>query len=149
MPAVTLGSPVGRLTVVEAHGRIARVGWGLPASGTPTPLLRAAVAQLHAYFMNDISDFDLPLVDASSMPEAAVRTAMLAIPRGATMTYGEIATRTGSSARAVGQMCASNPLPIIVPCHRVVGVAVAGHYSGGGGADTKHWLLAHEGATLI
>lgn len=149
MPAVTLGSPVGELTVIEEHGHIARIGWGLPVEGSPTALLREATAQLIAYFSNEFNSFCLPLADAKSEAAAAVRMALLAIPSGSTATYGDIAARTGSSARAVGRFCAGNPLPIIVPCHRIIGVTVAGHYSGGGGAETKHWLLAHEGATLI
>ena len=74
---------------------------------------------------------------------------MTSIPYGTTATYGDLASRTGSCARAVGQACGANPLPIIVPCHRVVGSQGFGNYSGGNGPETKHWLLAHEGAALL
>ena len=149
MPAAAISTPVGRLTIAESGGAIEAVSWKKAPEGEPTPLLKEALRQMRGYFAGEIDRFDLPLAPAASEAEAAVRAAMLAIPRGATATYGDIARATGQVAQAVGQACARNHLPIIVPCHRVVGVAVSGHYSGGGGADTKHWLLAHEGATLI
>ena len=149
MPAAAMLSPVGRLTVSESGGRVERVRWENAPHGTPTPLLKEAVAQLHAYFAGHLTRFDLPLALPDDGLEGAVYRAMIGIPRGSTATYGDLAGLTGSSARAVGQMCGRNPLPILVPCHRVVGASASGHYSGGGGAATKHWLLAHEGATLI
>ena len=71
---------------------------------------------------------------------------MVAIPLGETRTYGQIAKITRASAQAVGQACSANPLPIIVPCHRILGAATLGGYSAPGGVDSKVWLLRHEGA---
>ena len=73
---------------------------------------------------------------------------MCAIPRGQTRQYGELAAQIGSSARAVGQACGNNPIPVVIPCHRVVGKSGMGgfmHHSGGYALDIKRWLLAHEG----
>ena len=149
MPASSLDTPIGRLTVVERDGEIAALSWRGPARDDATPLLNDAMQQLRSYFAGDLKHFDLPLVPAATAESQAARDVMIAIPFGATATYGELAAQTGSSARAFGQACGANPLPIIVPCHRVVGAGGFGHYSGGDGPATKHWLLAHEGAALL
>jgi len=149
MPASSFTSPVGRLTVIERDGRIAALSWRARDVDVPTGLLHQAVAQLRAYFARELTNFDLPLEPAPTLEAQALRDAMMAVPYGATATYGELATRTGSSARGVGQACGANKLPIIVPCHRVVGADGFGYYSAGDGPATKHWLLAHEGAALL
>jgi len=149
LPSLTIDTPVGPLTLVERDGVLARIGWRLAADCEATPLLIEAARQIDAYFARDLKDFDLPLAPAQSAEAAAARAAMLAIPYGATATYGECAARIGTHARAFGQACGSNRLPIVVPCHRVLPATGFGHYSGGGGARTKSWLLAHEGAALI
>ena len=149
MPASCFESPIGRLTVVETDGAIAQLSWRLDAPEAPTALLRRAIDQLRAYFARELLHFELPLTPAVTPEGQALRDAMAAIPFGSTATYGNLAAMTGSSARAVGQACASNRLPVIVPCHRVVGADGFGLYSGGSGPETKHWLLAHEGAALL
>lgn len=149
MPASSFDSPIGRLTVVESDGRLASLSWRGAPQHDDTPLLRDVIAQLRAYFSGDLKHFDLPLAPAATAEAQAVRDAMTSIPYGTTATYGDLAARTGSCARAVGQACGANPLPIIVPCHRVVGSQGFGNYSGGNGPETKHWLLAHEGAALL
>ncbi|HWL46290.1 MAG TPA: methylated-DNA--[protein]-cysteine S-methyltransferase, partial [Sphingomonadaceae bacterium] len=89
--------------------------------------------------------FALPLSPAGTPRGPAHRAAIMAIGYGETASYGEVARAIGSSPRAVGQACARNPLPIIVPCHRVLGAGGAiGHYSAGDGIATKCWLLSHE-----
>jgi methylated-DNA-[protein]-cysteine S-methyltransferase len=107
--------------------------------------------QLQAYLENPSYAFDLPLRIAGTRHQLAVWEAMQAIPAGQTRTYGELAKAIGSSARAVGGACGANPLPIVVPCHRVVGSG--GSLGGFMGAreegfelSVKRWLLAHEGA---
>jgi len=149
MPVSCFDSPIGRLTVVERDGRVASLSWRATSSDENSPLLRDVMAQLRAYFSGNLKTFDLPLTPAPTAEAQAIRDAMTSIPFGATATYGELAARVGSCARAVGQACGSNPLPIIVPCHRVVAAQGFGHYSGGSGPKTKHWLLAHEGAALL
>lgn len=149
MPAIAIDSPVGRLTIHEVEGMIARLSWDDSATGTPTPLLVDAAAQLAAYFDRSLTRFDLPFTPAPTPQNQAIRDAMTSIPYGGTLSYGALAATIGSSARAVGQACARNPLPIFVPCHRVLGDSEPGHYSGGHGAVTKQWLLVHEGALLL
>ena len=77
---------------------------------------------------------------------------MCAIPCGHVLTYGEIAAQLGSSPRAVGQACGNNPIPIVIPCHRVVAKSGMGgfmHHNGGFALDIKRWLLAHEGGDWL
>ncbi len=147
MAHLTLHSPLGELTVFEEGGRIVALEWGRGAgTGEATPLLAAARRQLDAYFDHGEAGFDLPLAPAGTDFQKRVWQAMQAIPPGRTRRYGEIAAALGSSARAVGMACGANPIPIIIPCHRVVGAASLGGYSGGEGPDTKRFLLAHEQA---
>ncbi|MFC3714421.1 methylated-DNA--[protein]-cysteine S-methyltransferase [Sphingoaurantiacus capsulatus] len=150
MPAASLATPIGRITVVERDGQIASLSWRGGPQADRTPLLDEAITQLRAYFTRERRDFDLPLAPAATPEAQAARDAMIAIPWGTTASYGELAAKTGSSPRAFGQACGSNPLPIIVPCHRVIGSDGSfGFYSGGDGPRTKDWLLAHEGAALL
>lgn len=109
------------------------------------PLLQEAWSQLQAWFAGRRQTFDLPLAPRGSSFQQRVWTEMLTIPFGQTLTYGAIAGRLGSSARAVGTACGRNPLPIFIPCHRIVAAQTIGGYSGGKGLATKRWLLSHEG----
>jgi methylated-DNA-[protein]-cysteine S-methyltransferase len=100
--------------------------------------------QLHAYFAGELTAFDLPLAPSGTAYRLGVWQALCRIPYGETRTYQDIATKAGGSARSVGQANGRNPIPVIIPCHRVVAVTHIGGYSGGGGLPTKHWLLALE-----
>lgn len=107
--------------------------------------------QLAHYFQNPDSEFSIPLKMGATPHQQKVWQAMLKIPRGETRSYGELANELRSCAQAVGQACGANPIPIIIPCHRVVGKAGLGgfmHHSGGFALDIKRWLLAHEGIGL-
>lgn len=147
VPHLTLHSPLGELTVFEDGGHIVALEWGRGAGkGEATGVLAAAKRQLDAYFDDGTVAFDLPLAPAGTAFQQRVWQAMRAIAPGQTRRYGELAAALGSSARAVGTACGANPIPIIIPCHRVVGAASLGGYSGGDGADTKRFLLAHEQA---
>ncbi|MBV1868026.1 MAG: methylated-DNA--[protein]-cysteine S-methyltransferase [Marinosulfonomonas sp.] len=145
-----MDSPFGQLSVVEDNGAIIRLIWGGVAGGKAdapeTDLLRKAEAQLQAYYDKQRTRFDLPLRVAGSDFQRAVCDAMLAIPFGETRTYGQIADDLGASAQAVGNACGGNPIPIIIPCHRVLGADSLGGFSGAGGVETKVALLRHEGA---
>ncbi len=147
MGLAVVETPVGRLGVHEDGGAITRLTWGAVAEGPETPLLAEALRQLQAYFDGTLARFDLPLRVVGSDFQRAVCDAMSAIPLGDTRTYGDIATATGNSAQAVGNACGANPIPIIIPCHRVLGAGgrMVG-FSGAGGVETKVWLLRHEGA---
>jgi len=146
MPARLLDSPFGQLLVVEDDGAITRLTWGGKADGDQTGLLREAGGQLRAYGEKQLTRFDLPLRVAGSEFQRAVCDAMLEIPFGETRTYGQIASALGASPQAVGNACGGNPIPIIIPCHRVLGADSLGGFSGQGGVDTKVALLRHEGA---
>ena len=105
--------------------------------------------QLSAYFSDPDFHFDLPLEPGGTEHQNKVWQAMCAIPRGQVQTYGDLAAQIHSSPRAVGQACGNNPIPVIIPCHRVVSKSGMGgfmHHSGGYALDIKRWLLAHEGA---
>lgn len=146
-PCLALASPVGALIVEERDGAIVRIGWDCASRGAATPLLREAARQLEAYFNGALTEFDLPLDPAGSPFQKRVWAAMAEIPYGETATYGSLARRLKTSARPVGGACRANPLPIVVPCHRVVAAGgTAGGYSGKGGLSTKSLLLGLEGS---
>ena len=148
MPQLSMPSPVGDLTVSEADGHIVALDWGWGRDQTETPLLARARDLLEAYFDGDGPDFELPFRPAGSAFQQAVWQAMREIPLGATETYGALAQRISGGARAVGTACGANPIPILIPCHRVVAASGLGGYSGDGGLDTKVALLRIEGALL-
>ncbi len=148
MPQLSLHSPVGDLTLSEDDGAIVAVDWGWGRDQTPTPLLKRAIKQLNAYFDGALENFDLPLQPHGTSFHKSVWRIMLKIPYGQTLTYGEIAKRLDASARSVGTACGRNPIPIIIPCHRVLSASGLGGYSGEGGADTKTALLTLEGASM-
>ena len=125
---------------------IVALDWGWGRDQTPTDLLRRGVAQLHAYFDGGLRDFDLPLAPQGSAYRLRIWAALRAIPYGHTRSYAALAQTAGGSARSVGGANGANPIPIIIPCHRVVGTAGPGGYSGGEGLVTKTWLLDLEGA---
>jgi methylated-DNA-[protein]-cysteine S-methyltransferase len=151
MPKHIVDSPLGPLTLVERGGALAAINFGgrigAAAAPAPSPLLAEAAAQLAAYFAGARRDFDLPLAMEGSAHHRAVWAAMARIPYGRTASYGDLARETGSAPRAVGAACGANPIPIVVPCHRVLAAGGGiGGYSGRGGAGTKRALLKLEGA---
>jgi methylated-DNA-[protein]-cysteine S-methyltransferase len=151
MPQRTIVSPIGQIRLVSQHGRIA----ALTIDPAPEPdlpgddaVLDSAAQQLAEYFSGGRERFDLPIAPVTTPRGAALRAAICAIPHGQTARYGALAAQIGSGARAVGQACARNPIPVIIPCHRVLASNGLGNYSGGGGIRTKQWLLAHEAGDL-
>ena len=144
----TVESPVGPLTITADGEAITAIDFG--AGGAPRPnagLLAAAARQLSAYFAGSLREFDLPLAPAGTPFRLRVWAAMQSIPYGETMSYGALARALGTAPRAVGGACGANPIPLVIPCHRVVGADGAlGGFSGGAGCDTKRHLLALEDA---
>ena len=138
-------SPLGPLTLVAGAEGLERLEWG-GGAGPATGALVEAAGELASYFAGALTDFTVPLAPKVSPATARVLEVMRAIPYGDTLTYGEVAVATGLSAQAVGQACGTNPLPIVIPCHRVLGSTGLGGYSGQGGIESKVWLLRHEGA---
>jgi methylated-DNA-[protein]-cysteine S-methyltransferase len=154
MNRISLDSPLGKLTVQERDGAIVALNWGEfkgDGEAPPPALLVEAKRQLEAYFAGTLKDFDLKLAGAGSDFERRVWQRMCTIPYGQTLTYGQMSKEVGGGdPRAVGTACGSNPIPIIVPCHRVMAAGgTMGGYSGRGGLETKSKLLALEGALLL
>jgi methylated-DNA-[protein]-cysteine S-methyltransferase len=151
VPRLSLDSPVGRLTLCEEDGFITGLIWGGKAAepGEPTPLLLRAKREVAAYFAGKRREFDLPVKPHGSAGERAVWQAMAEIPYGETRTYGEIGKVTGRTAREVGQACGRNPIPILLPCHRVVAANGLGGFSAPGGVAWKGQLLVLERALLL
>jgi methylated-DNA-[protein]-cysteine S-methyltransferase len=151
VPQLTLHSPTGELTLSEEAGHIVALDWGRGPKEfqAETPLLLRAKRQLEDYFAGKLTEFDLPLAPAGSEFHRQVWQIMREIPFGYTMTYGDIAKRLGAVARAVGTACGANPIPIIIPCHRVLGAGgrMVG-FSGKGGVETKVALLQLEKVLL-
>ncbi len=154
-----LGSPIGRIEVI-GNGEaivslsIERAG-RLPGDELPEqsdPVLDRAVSQLEEYFAGRRRDFDLPLSLAGTAFQLSVWEQLVELEFGEVVSYGELGLATGRPAagRAVGGAVGANPIPIIVPCHRVLGSdgRITG-YSGGEGIPTKSWLLRHEGIAHI
>ena len=146
MSTTTVLSPLGPLTLVASEDGLSTVCFGSGGSTSTTdPLLSAAATQLEEYFAARRRAFDLPLDLRGTQFQLRAWRALAAIPYGTTVSYGEQARRLGvpRAARAVGAANGSNPLAIVLPCHRVVGAsgALTGY---GGGLEAKRWLLAHE-----
>lgn len=147
---VILEFPKMKVAVVTRDERIAEIRYLPPSSPAVAPrnaLAGRAARQLERYRADPDTVFDLPLEIAGTDFQRRVWEAMRAIPRGRTRTYGELAAELGGEARAVGQACGDNRLPIVIPCHRVVGADGIGgfaHATGGYLIEAKRWLLAHE-----
>lgn len=144
---------VGRLVALRFvdgdHERHPGARWPIVAGESSPGVARRIAEQLEGYFAGTRRDFDLPVTPASSAFAEAVRRAIVAIPYGEVRTYSCIATSLGrpSAARAVGRASALNPLPVVVPCHRLVG-SDGGLRGYAGGPDLKRWLLEHEGQVV-
>lgn len=144
LPQLSLHTPVGDLTLSEEAGQLVAVDWGWGRDQTATPALLEARRQMQAYFDGDLRHFDLDLAPTGTEYRKRVWRALMDVPLGQTRTYAELAVAAGGSPRSIGTAMARNPLPIIVPCHRVVASNGAGGYSGGEGLPTKYFLLALE-----
>jgi len=154
-------SQVGVIGVLGGPHGVRATGWQLDArdaSIEPDETLQMVIGQLREYFAGQRHDFDVPLdLPALEPSTLAVLQAMRTIGYGETITYGELAVRSGTGlpARAIGSIMGANPVPLIIPCHRVVAADGLGGYSGGEPGhelETKRWLLENEGAlppTLI
>jgi len=152
MHRTVVDTPIGPVGLVASDSAVSAVlfdGRRVLVDGG-SPLLDEAARQLRAYFAGELVSFDLPLELHGTDFQRRCWLALAAIPYGQTVSYGEQARRLGlgpDSARAVGAANGRNPLPIILPCHRVIGAD--GSLTGfGGGLDVKRYLLEHEGALL-
>jgi len=147
---LSFNSPIGPLTVfADAGALIVIEAGGVPGPGGGDPVLAEARRQIDDYFDGKRTDFDLPLNPHGTPRQREIWQAMSRIPYGETKTYGDLARELGSAPRAIGGACGANPLPIVIPCHRVLGAGgTMGGYSFADGTDTKRQLLALEGVRL-
>ncbi len=149
--ALTLPSPFGPLALFAADGKIVALEWGQGAAtpGTIPEVPSAAKDQLAAYFNRRLTAFDLLLDPAGTDFQKRAWATMRAIPFGQIRTYGDVAAELKTAPRAVGGACGANPIPILIPCHRIVGGnGQMGGYSGDGGIVTKTALLRLENAAI-
>jgi methylated-DNA-[protein]-cysteine S-methyltransferase len=142
-----IATPLGTIRIEGSESQISAVSIGVdgPVSRGSAAAVREASDQLDQWFVGELRDFTVPMAPLATPRGEALRAGLVAVAYGETLSYGALARRLGSSARAIGQLCARNPFPILVPCHRVLGAGGAlGNYSGGDGPKTKSWLLEHE-----
>lgn len=153
----TVSTPLGDITAVADDVGLTQVilagddGSVLAEASEGGPIVDAAAQQLAEYFAGERMAFDVPLAPQGTEFQLTVWKALGDVPFGTTVTYGDIARAIGqlTATRAVGAANGRNPIPIIIPCHRVIGASgeLTG-YSGGGGIETKRRLLDHESGTL-
>jgi methylated-DNA-[protein]-cysteine S-methyltransferase len=142
--------PRMKVAVKTRGGRVSEIHYLPPCSAAQSPgneLAERAARQLERYREDPDARFDLPLLVEGTPFQRRLWDALCEIPRGRTLTYGELARRLGGEARAVGQACGDNRLPIVIPCHRVVaagGIGGFAHATDGYLLEAKRWLLAHE-----
>ncbi len=149
-PQLSLHTPLGEVTISEDGGAIVALDWGRGRDQEATPLLRDACDQLQDYFDGKRMSFNLPLAPEGSDFQKRVWAALCAIPPGETRSYADIARTIGSAPRAVGGANGANPIPLFIPCHRVIAAdGSLGGYSGGDGPATKRYLLDHESRALL
>jgi len=145
MPQLSCHSPLGALTISEDEGRIVALDWGWGRDQEETPLLVRVRDLLEKYFDGEKVDFsDLPFSPYGTPYRQKIWKAILKIPYGETRTYAEIAAQAGGSARSIGGAMGANPIPVLIPCHRVVGATGLGGYSGLNGVEDKKILLNLE-----
>jgi methylated-DNA-[protein]-cysteine S-methyltransferase len=145
VPGVLLDTPLGPLGADHVCTGITALRWG-PGQLTDGPLADTLKGELAAYFSGSQAGFTVPLAITGSPFQQAFLQALIDIPYGETRSYGDLARHLGVSAQAIGQACGANPLPVVIPCHRVLGATNLGGFSGPRGIEDKITLLKLEGA---
>jgi methylated-DNA-[protein]-cysteine S-methyltransferase len=142
--------PKMNVAVATREGRVSEIRYlppSVPLKAPANALAERAAEQLTGYLQNPDAHFDLPLLVEGTEFQRQLWDALCEIPRGKTLTYGQLAGRLGAEARAIGQACGDNRLPIVIPCHRVVaanGLGGFAHSTSGYLIEAKRWLLMHE-----
>lgn len=150
MPHISMHTPIADLTIFENDGAIVALDWGWTPEQETSALLSETKSQIDAYFDGELTQFNLPLNPFGTDHQVKVWDTMQKIKYGDYRSYGDLAKNIGSSAQAVGTACGRNPIPIIIPCHRIISTGQIGSekwlggYSGEGGAWTKKALLILE-----
>lgn len=146
MPSCHIDTPTGRLCLTEQDGALTHIRWQAGNTNDDTPLLQEAARQIDAYFAGRLTRFTLPVTVNGSPTQQAICAAIAAVPFGETRPYGDLAKALSLPAQAIGRGCGGNPVPLVIPCHRVLGAQGLGGFSGGVGIETKITLLKHEKA---
>ncbi len=149
MNCASLDTSVGPLTVTVDNGAVIQLDWRATSVPDSDPVLTCALQELADYFHGTRTAFTVPLRPKSTPFQAEFYAALCAIPFGQTRTYGQLAADLGVSAQAIGQACGANPIPVLIPCHRVLASCGLGGYSGAGGVEAKVALLRLEGAASL
>ncbi len=139
-------SPVGPLGADTSVGAVTALVWGRAGTLTDGQLSDQLSDEIARYFAGDLTQFTVPLAPRGSEFQQGFYQALCAIPYGETRTYGDLAKQLGVTPQAIGQACGANPIPILIPCHRVLAADGLGGYSGAGGIEAKVTLLRLEGA---
>lgn len=121
MNIASLHNTFGWFSLVEENGQITRLLWHEETSGFRSDVLKEGLNQLEAYFSGTLTQFDLPLAPKGSDFQQKVYRIMQDIPFGDVLTYGQVAKMLNVPAQPIGQACGANPIPVIIPCHRIVG----------------------------
>ena len=149
-----IATPLGRIGIRMAGEAVTGLDYLAPDAPEQPPtdaVTATVVAQLEAYFRDPRHRFTVPLAPGGTAFQQRVWAALQAIPAGTVLTYGDLAQKLDTAARAIGGACRANPIPILIPCHRVVGRQGLGGYTGAVTGDPlgiKRWLLRHEGAMV-
>lgn len=141
-----IATPIGSIRIDGDETAIVRIQLGAEgvAQRSTASAICTAADQLEAHFSGELKDFTA-LPPVKSPRGQALREGLIAVGYGDAVSYGEFARRLDSGPRAIGQLCARNPFPIVVPCHRILTAGGAlGAYTAGEGPSTKQWLLDHE-----
>ena len=145
-----LSAPCAALGIITENGALARIDF-LPLSTQALPprheFARKVCEALQAYLHDPAQPVLVPLVQQGTPFQRRVWQAISRVPAGSTAHYGDLARALGSSARAVGKACGANPVPVVVPCHRILAKNSPGgfmHSKDGDPVRIKHWLLDHE-----
>lgn len=147
-------TPLGQIGIRMVGGAVSALDYLAADTPEQPPVdtaTTAVVAQLEAYFRDPRYQFTVPLAPGGTAFQQRVWAALQAIPVGTVLTYGDLAQKLDTAARAIGGACRNNPIPLLIPCHRVVGRQGLGGYTGAVTGDPlgiKRWLLRHEGVTV-
>lgn len=155
MYAAVIDSPIGKLGLQVSDGALVNLVFLPPRASVrfaKEPVAKEVAGQLGAYFKDPKFRFDFPIYLSVTPFQQRVLDALQDIPIGETQSYGELANRLKTGARAIGGACRRNPLPIVIPCHRVVAKTHMGGFSGateGRKMAIKRWLLEHERCSFL
>lgn len=147
-----IASPIGKLGLLIVNNKLAGIQF-LPAKSsvrrTSNSAVRQTVNKLNKYFRNPKLQLEIPIQIQGTLLQQKIWRFLQKIPSGKTVTYGELAQKIGTGPRIIGNACRRNPIPLVIPCHRVVAAVGLGGYCGQANnrfLKTKKWLLMHEGS---